>query len=658
MAGALRPWLETCELRPDIVSGTFNLEQFAVDLMRVVSNPDGYLMYGDAEQFFASTHPTDGLREMLTAVFGRLSGAGGDGLLTPTTAFGGGKTHSLVALYHLASGNRPADDTLKAFIDPAMVPDSCRVAAVSGEVLDPVTGRTTLIGDTSESVTTKTLWGDVAAQLGTEAWDRLEASDAARTAPGRESLEAAIGDAPTLIIIDEIAHHLSLCAKSGEADVRRLGEAVPAFLKTLFGVAAARQNVVVVLTLATESDAYGDQTAQVTRLLTEIDSVADRQKKIVEPAKMTETVQILKRRLFAQISADAASEAASQFKDLYEAQARANEQLPGGADDPTAYVREVESHYPFHPELIRVFDKKLSALPDFQRTRGALRLLGGVLRAAKERGSTSVVINVADLDLSDADVANELTVKLGREEYRAAAEADIIGSGSYAAQVDTARFSGKSPYATRAATCVFVHSLNHAEDGGATRGDWLLGTLAPGDTAATIEQALDALKDRAWFLHPPALGTTRYVFKTEPTVAKMVAEESDGVNVAHVREQVVETIQGAFASHGSLRPVLFPREPHALKDEATLQLGVMDPDQVTVSASDITTPTEVEELYLNRTAMGERRKYLNGVSFVVADADQLQTLQDRVRQRIAIDRIRSDGDRYGTCLAAPSTRNR
>lgn len=178
----LRRITETCSPRPDVLGGHLADNHFAAQLDQVVRSPASYPVYGDPEQFFSLTHPTAGLKRLLSRTFGRLSGTSVEGsehgVIRLETSFGGGKTHSLMAVYHLAKGARPAN--MREFLDPDLLPDECHVAAVVADTLDPENGLVT------NGIRSHTLWGEIAAQLGPESScrsGRLRRSR--RSAPGR-----------------------------------------------------------------------------------------------------------------------------------------------------------------------------------------------------------------------------------------------------------------------------------------------------------------------------------------------------------------------------------------------------------------------------------------------------------------------------------------
>ena len=427
-ASGLVPLRTVCTAREDVLVGGLADNHFAAQLEKVVRDPEHYPVYGDPDQFFAQTYPTSGLRTLLAKTFGRLTHATGtageNGVLRPTTSFGGGKTHGLTAVYHIAKGARPAN--LAEFIDPALLPDGpVQVAALVGDAMDPVAGTIT------NGTQSFTLWGEMAAQLGAEAHEVIASNDAERTAPGTPTIKQAFGGKPTVVIIDEIAKHLRQVASSGNEDVRRMALAIPVFLGNLFEVASDPDNrVSVIITLAATTNAFGKETDEISELLSEATATARtaaaeigdvlaraaQPSAVIRPADDTEIGEILKRRLFEYIDPDAARAAGDAYRDLYHSLAK-TETLAGGAEHPVTYGEAVARSYPFHPELVRVLDQRLGDIQLFQRARGALKLLAEVIADIYRDGDDCAVINVADIDYDNPPVLNHLTDGLERGEF-------------------------------------------------------------------------------------------------------------------------------------------------------------------------------------------------------------------------------------------------
>ncbi|MCY4057238.1 MAG: DUF499 domain-containing protein, partial [Gammaproteobacteria bacterium] len=457
--------VESCVPRDEVLRGGLVDKHFAAQLDQVIRGAVGYHDYADPDSFFKITHPTKGLRDLLAGTFARLSDNASAALSAEhavyryETSFGGGKTHGLIALWHLASGARPSD--LDEFIDPALLPDDCAVAAVVGDSLDPINGLTT--GD----VTTFTMWGEIARQLGPDAWAAVKESDEARTAIGKQLWLDIIGERPTVIVIDEIAQHLRLLATSGHEQSRDLAAQTIAGLKVLFEAATAAPRARIIVTLATGTDAFEAETAEVAnalreaeveQLLSEAHDVMERPKGAVgRPAEDDEIGFILRRRLFAEVDENAASTAAQAYRDLYATLADQGVTVGGSAtDDPAGYAERLRSAYPFHPALIDCLDKRIGPMPGFQRARGALKMLAEAVAALWRADASAPIINLGDLPLENLTVRSAITTSIGREALDGPAVADFAASTSHAATVDNERWPAER-LATRACRAAFCN---------------------------------------------------------------------------------------------------------------------------------------------------------------------------------------------------------
>ena len=650
---ALRSIRETCRPREDVRKGGLADNHFAAQLDQVVRNPKDYPVYGNAEEFFEITHPTRGLRDLLSRTFGRLSGSKVDGaehgVFRLETSFGGGKTHGLMALYHIAKGARPKN--LSEFLDAKLLPSECQVAAIVGDTLDPVNGLVT------NGIRTFTLWGEMAAQLGAAAFEKVKKSDEERTAPGKNTLAEIVGKKPTLIIIDEIAQHLRQLTSSGNADVRLMAKAVPVFLKNLFELAAGNPKVAVIITLATRSDAYGKETDELSEMLdgaaAEFRSALDEAHSILArdtapgsiltPATDNEIGEILKRRLFEHIDSGAANEAGAAYRGLYEGLASRGEQLAGGPDKPADYAKLIEVSYPFHPELIRVLDKRIGSIPHFHRARGALKLLSEVIAGLWASESDTEILNLADIDYSRPAVLSHLTSGIGRPDFEGVAKVDFASPSSHSAMVDERRFAGRAPYATRTCRTVFTHSLEMLTTAGAGRNDYLVGTLRVGDEPEVLGEALADVEKIAWHLDYDG---TRWRFSTEPQPNKIIDDEAKNVPNSTVAAEVEDRIRKAFPKDGLVDVVYAPSGPGAVKDVPKLQIVVMHHDDLTVRAKTALPPPSKLVTLLDRAGISEdNRSFRNALAFLVADADGVEGMKDRVRRDLAAQRIVEDRGR-------------
>jgi hypothetical protein len=658
---SLIPLRTACVPREDVLQGGLADNHFAAQLDKVVRDAEHYPVYGDAEAFFAQTYPTSGLKTLLTKTFGRITGAKGaageNGVLRPTTSFGGGKTHGLTAVYHLAGGARPAN--IAEFIDPSLLPDGAvQVAALVGDALDPTAGVDT------DGHRTYTLWGEMAAQIGDNAFSVMAANDAERTAPGTGTIKAAFGGRPTIVIVDEIAKYLRAVSSSGSEDVRRMARAIPVFLGNLFEVASDPTNrVSVIITLAATTNAFGAETTEISDLTGDEKERADaanaasvkaaeetgdvltravQPSAVIRPADDNEIGEILKKRIFASVDQTAATAAGDAYRDLYETLGK-TEQLAGGAEHPATYGELVTKTYPFHPELVRVLDKRLGNITQFQRARGALKLLAEVVAHIYATNDDTAIINVGDIDYDNDPVLNHLTDGLGRSEYASVAEGDFAGKQSHSAAVDADIFPGKPAYTTRVARTVFTHSLEMVATAGAGRNDWIVGTLRPGEDTAIFEKALTESEKVFWHL---SFDGGRWRFNIEPNVNAIIETEKRNVANTAVAAMVDTLIRNAFANDGGAKAVHFPSGPAEVHDEAGLRVVVLDYNVVAVTQKSAEQPpSAVVEMLDKVGSVGSPRTYRNAVVFAVPDEEQIEVLKDRARALIASNNLASDAAR-------------
>jgi len=635
---------DTCKPRKDVISGDLREEMFAAhlrDVIREQADP----IYRDPAIFFEHTYPTGGLKELLQEALGRLSGAKptNSPIIRLETSFGGGKTHNLIALYHAARSGKAGSKWLKGFVDASLLPDGPieKIAGIVGSDLDPENGLTH--GD----ITTYTIWGEIAYQIGgAEGYKLVEKSDKNRVAPGVQVFEKLFGDAPALILLDEFSAYLRK-AEAVKVEKSTLAEQSTVFLMTILSFVAKMKQVVLVLTLADSKDAFSEQTDAMQQTLKEAGSVMARQERIITPTGETEIASIVSHRLFEKIDRKAAEETAQQFLRYYEGQMARGVELPERAVRPE-YRNEILSDYPFSPELITVLNRKTSTIPEFQRTRGALRLLALVVRhlwAAKPQDAW--LIHTHHLDLSVDDVVNELTSRLRRPQFRQVVEADIVsplkGSTAHATGVDEPLVqAGKAPFARRFATTVFLHSIVQGVASGVDPADALLAVLTPDDEAALVQKTVESLFNATWFLDYDG---RRYRFKTEPSLNKLIADEMTIIGRSKPKEELDRRIRFVWRK-GVFKPAFFPSEATEVDDDAKEpKLVVIHYEAAAVKAGESAPPELVVKIFEHAGSLEGYRTFKNNIVFLVADADQVERMIEVARRSLAIQNILDDADR-------------
>lgn len=632
---------EAANPRPDVLSGELRDEIFAAQLEEVVAGRADRV-YQDPTDFFANTYPTSGLKTLLTEALGRIAGKSAAPIIRLETAFGGGKTHSLIALYHLAA-NQARPIGVETYVEPDLLPDEpVRVAVAVGNALDPAQGVDH--GDT----TTHTLWGELAYQLGT--FEHVARADADRTAPGTGSLAKVFAGGPVIVMLDEVARYLEV-ADAVPVGNSTLADQTTAFLMALLEYAASVDHVVAVYTLASSSDAFADQTE---RLIEKIDAlkgseaVSSRHEHVITPTGENEIAAIVRHRLFEQVDKAAAKDIAAGYHSALVEQIDGNADLPSYAGQ-AGYAKDIESSYPFHPELLTALNEKVSTIPNFQKTRGALRLLARVVRELwANRPEDTYLIHPHHINLSLDDVANDLTSRLNRPVFKQVIEADIVnpmaGAKAHAALVDEQLTStGKPALATRMASTVFLHSLVQGVASGVSPTEAKLAVYTPGDDIGLIEKQIDALLDRAFFLH---FDGNRYRFSTEPSLVAVVNQEMSLVGKASAKKELDERIRRIWKK-GVFAPEFFPAEPSDIDDSFERPtLAVIHYDAAATSSGDSAPPELVVHLFDRAGTAQGFRTFRNNLVFLVADSEAIDHAVDEARRYLAISRIVSDVQRF------------
>jgi len=649
----LKTIFETCQPRDEVLRGELKEDIFAARL-RDVMDHRADPVYGDPQTFFDNTYPTAGLKTLLDDALGRLTGdAGGkNAVIRLETAFGGGKTHNLIALYHVAGGRAsPSQMTgLLSSISRLPVPGDIKVAGVVGSDLDPTVG----IRHAADGTKTLTLWGELAYQLGgPAAYAQVAESEKLKAAVGTDLFERFVGDRPTLIMIDEIARHLRAALAVPTATGKsNLADQTVAFLMSLLEFASSKRRCLVVLTLAGESDAFAAETEALRKKLAETLQISARQERVLTPTAEGEIYAIVAHRLFRSVDCEAAKETYETYMAYYAALAAKDADLPQRCLR-AGYASEMASAYPFHPELVTVLNRKTATIPNFNQTRGALRLLAWTVRRLwAAQPADAWLIHPYHLDLAQPQIAEDLTSRLDRPKFRQVIEADIasplLGTSSHAQELDGPLVEAqKPPYAGRLATTIFLHSLTQGIASGVDPADLLLATVQPdgqggGDEPAVVGKSLERLADKAWFLEYDG---HRYRFKTEPSINKIIADETVQVGSSKAKVEIEGRIRQIWKK-GYFKPVYFPVEAADVDDDADLpKLAIMHFDAVKVQADDPAPPDLVRKIYEYTGTLESFRAYQNNVIFLAADADQVEHMVEVARRYLAIGRIVGDAGR-------------
>ena len=654
--------LQVCTPKQDVLEGRLSEDIFAADLYAVFAGkaPD---VYQDPVKFSANTFPTDGMKILMKEVFGRLTGknTGANPVVKLETSFGGGKTHSLIALYHAAKS--PKALNLEGMLGMEVAPkESVRVVVLCGTAYNASSTRE------EGKIKPKTLWGELALQAGGEdAFLIIKKADEDGSAPGTQLLEKVLGGKPVLILIDEIAHYLrTISERPGRG--RSLAEQTTAFLHQLMSVASTNKGISIVMTLASEADAYAKETAQVSRIFQEVVSVTARSSLSVSPTNENEISDVLKKRLFEHVDSRGAQEAAENYFNMYRNEARRGTVLPEKATR-AEFKAEMWKSYPFHPELIDTLNRKLSTLPNFQRTRGVLRLLALVVRDLWQEKTSAPFIMPYHINLGNENIQTELTDRLDRSKFRPAIQHDISSSKGDAISQEldnsTNEKRGGSHDAAKVATVIFLNSLVSGQAGGVDFPGLHLATatpevkdesqLAPGPglnpkillpavVPEAVDDSLKELLDECWYLYDTG---SRFVFRTEFNVNKVISEEQANVFVADAKARIEAVLKSKF-NGSTFEAEFFPSGPADVPDDLdNPKLVVVHWDSDTVP-KDGRVPELVSRIFERAGEKESFRIYRNNVYFLVGDEQFRENMIDVARYALALERLAANKNLVST----------
>jgi predicted AAA+ superfamily ATPase len=635
----LAPWRTLVIPHPDVASGNFRQAEFAADLSQVARG-EGAKEYTDPREFFSRTYLTEGLRLLLTGALRRLTGSGGESVIDLQTTFGGGKTHSMLALWHLADpGVQIASlPGLEGVLTDAKVTTLPKVsrAAIVGTALSPITPRPV------DGTEIRTLWGELAWQLGgADAFAAFAEADRQGVPPGADALRALLAaHAPVVVLIDEWVTYARL--QWGKDDLPGgTFDAALSFAQQLTGATDQVPGAMLVVSLPSSAIEVGGEGGQ--KALESLKHVVHRVDAPWRPAAAQESFEIVRRRLFEPLSAEGSKgrdEVVQRFGEMYSQQQGS---FPAETKE-KAYLDRIRNCYPIHPELFdRLFDD-WSTLERFQRTRGVLKLMAAVVHALWERQDGNVLILPAAIPLDDTTVLPQLTQYLD-DGWQPIIESDVDGVASLPLRLDqeNAGTYGRYSAARRVARTVFLGSapLPAAANRGIDDRRILLGSVQPGETPATFGDALRKLAGQATYLYENA---GRYWYATQPSVNQLARDRAEQQTTDRVEMEVERRLKSSLADRGPFaRAHPSPKSGVDVPDEDEVALVALGPeyphDAKAGMSKAITAATEI----LASRGAGARANQ-NMLVFLAADHLRLVELTQAVREFMAWNLIVDDGE--------------
>lgn len=564
----------------DILSMKFSSEVYAAKLWDVYNKigPDEYV---DPSAFFEKTYLTDNLKSILVSVKDRLDGKGGGHFRSITTPFGGGKTHTLITLYH-----KCAEWNVKPVV-------------IVGHALDPQK---------------QTLWGLIEEQL-TGKVDHLDGTIPRGTDALKTVLETP--SRPVLILIDELLQYITRAAVADKENNTNVAPMTITFIQELSEAVSSLDNVCVVVTLPSSTTEHLDNVMYM-KLYNQLRKVAHRTIDTITPVSDTDIPKIIRRRLFSTPPSEIRKNA-KDIVDKFVNYCQHEGLIPEGIQ-PSKFREDFLNSYPFLPQVIDVLYERWGTIEQFQRTRGVLRLLSRVVSSLAT--TDKQFITLGDFNLSDDTIRQELIQYLDSQ-FNGVIVKDISGSESGALKVNRMvpdQFRGKN-LGIRAATTIFMYSHSGgAEINGATEAEIKRATCDLGMPPSQTIEVLNLFRSHLFYL---TVANGRYMFAKDTNVLKIKVEVMDNLQQREIDEKERDVIIDNTGRLKELKTVIYPVETKEIADTPQLKLVVLKKDNQDIIHHIHNKFGELDRTYRNNlffltTLDGEKTRFLEALKSVIA----------------------------------------
>jgi hypothetical protein len=644
--GALKPWREVITPHPDVASGRYQQAEFAADLWQVYQG-EGSDEYKHPTEFFRRTFLTEGLRRLLSQSVLRLTGNGGDPVVELQTNFGGGKTHSMLALYHLFSGTAigelPGAEELVKELGVAL-PKNVRRAVFVGTQISP--GKPHKKPD---GTTVRTLWGELAWQLGgKDGYKMVKEDDEKATNPGNSLKEVFNKYGPCLILIDEWVAYARQLHTTADLPAGSF-ETHFTFAQALSEAAKAAKNTLLVVSIPASESPHQKAERGVTDIevggergreaLARLKNAIGRVEASWRPASPDEGFEIVRRRLFQPLTGDqfvTRDSVARAFVDLYGSQ---QQEFPSECRE-ADYERRIKMAYPIHPELFDRLYNDWSTLDKFQRTRGVLRLMAAVIHSLWERQDSSILIMPGHVPVDDQIVQFELTRYL-EDHWVPVIEKDVDGGNSLPLSLDRDNPNlGRYSASRRVARTIYMGSAPtlRASHRGIDDRQVKLGCVQPGEAVATFGDALRRLTDSATYLY---VDGKRYWYSTQPTVTRLADDRAGQLTDDQIGDEIVKRLREQARSRADFSKVHACVPSSDVPDEREARLVILGPEFPHSNKDDKSTARKEASAILESRGSSPRN-FKNTLVFLAGDGNRLRELEQAARQYLAWTSIFDD----------------
>ncbi|MBQ7497714.1 MAG: DUF499 domain-containing protein [Selenomonas sp.] len=646
--GYLKSWREVMQPHPDVQKGQYQNAEFAADLAQVARG-EGSREYIDPVEFFNRTYITEGMKGLLTTALKRITGIGGEPVIQLKTSFGGGKTHSMLALYHLFKGQlRDGEVTsideliAEAGLNRLPQRNAVHVAVLVGTALDPTTWKRPI---DLPGITIHTLWGEMAAQLmkstGNAAiYDYVKEADKKGISPGSEKLKQMFDACGScVILIDEL---VAYARKLYGAEDKNLPAGtfanVLSFIQEITEAAKASNRSIVIASIPESDIEIGGAAGQ--EALVQIEHTFGRVESIWKPVTPAESFEVVRRRLFLPCQDEKArEEICDAFSIMYRGNGTA---FPVEAKEPGYQQRMLEC-YPIHPEIFDDLYDEWGTIDRFQKTRGVLRLMAGVVYQLWTNGDSSCMIMPSSIPLHITQVHDEL-VRYLPDNWNSIIDSEIDGAHSEAVKIDTHTRFNRVLAARRVARTIFLATAPGTREQnirGIDESRIRLGTVLPNESKdiPVFNDAIQKLKATLSYLYSNEMGTMLW-FDNRPTLRKLVADQEQRVHKDEIEMEIEGRILKWRCSNLSVH--ILPKSSSDVPDEQTASLVVLPLKAVHSKELQSAAMGEALDILEHRGNTGRIHK--NMLVFLAPDKNKLHHLEQTTRRYLAWKMIHEEAE--------------
>ena len=648
-SGVLPAWFNSIMPQYDIRNGQLDESIFAANIEEVATGT-APVVYQDIVSFFDRTYVTDGMRELIRRVVQALNGKESQNrVISLQTGFGGGKTHSLISLYHTVKYSRDFRnmEAARHILDSEDMPqfDDARVAVFTQNTVSVVDGH-----QVEDGIITHTLWGELAYQLGgRDGYERVRRADEQRIAPTANDIKPIIeGATPALILIDELADY---CAKASGLTVGggTLFTQTNSFMQTLTEVVASVPRTVLICTLpASAREVASSEIGQ--EILSALETRVVRVGSSVKPVDDEEIFEVVRRRLFDKMEKpEVIEQVARKYKDMYH---NRRDALPLEADR-VAYIELVKKAYPFHPELINFFHVRWGSDSRFQRTRGVLRLLASIVKDLWQRRSTLVgtqaLIQTSDVQLENLPTLQSTITSLMGAQWDSVMHADVFGTISNAYKLDEQNAGnniGKYRLATAVTTTILMASVGSSSQKISLKQLKLCLLKPDAFQHIDIDSTVNQLENIVHYMYRSSIGEEQnFWFQAKPNINILINQAKGDVKDDEIYGEVLQMMKQSVTSITKVKVLVDPSGD--VPEQKQLTFVVMHPKYTVAAGGCVSRSAEFAIKQMAQMKGSSQRVYRNTMLYLLCSEAGKAALSMKLREYLACDKIIKE---YGSQL--------